>query len=75
MPEDKRLLANTLEGEWEEGAVYCSNDGCETEAVWVVENLQLPLCSCCKQAFEWGQHNPLDKVSRIPSFRVQIDTL
>ncbi|MGG6263146.1 hypothetical protein ACQ4M3_07690 [Leptolyngbya sp. AN03gr2] len=36
--------------------IFCAN--CDAEAKYAVQPTGLPVCLCCKTAYEWGQSNP-----------------
>lgn len=41
-----------------EGVLYCANDPCDCEAVYMVVETLTPLCRTCAEAYHWGQAGP-----------------
>lgn len=51
--------------------IFCSN--CDNEAAWKAvqhdnKGVECPLCTCCKEAYEWGQASPESTVSPIDEY-------
>lgn len=43
--------------------VICAIDGCCSEAAFVIDRSNTPLCSSCHEAFQWGVSNAEEKAN------------